>query len=51
MYMVFDIKKEDFRGTTGLLAGDHLTKSPDTIMYVSIVSSETVRIALMIANL
>ena len=49
--MVFDIKMEDFRQKTRLVAGGHMTKEPATIMYASVVSRETVRIALTIAAL
>ena len=49
--MVFNIKIEDFIQKARLLAGDHMTKTPTTIMYASKVSIETVRIALMIAAL
>ena len=48
-HMVFDIKMEDFRQKTKLLAGGHMTKALATIMYASIVSRETIRIAMMIA--
>ena len=49
--MVFDIKMEDFRQKARLVAGGHITETPATIMYASVVSRETVRIALMIAPL
>ena len=49
--MVFDIKMEDFRCKVRLVAGGHMTESLATITYTSIVSSETVRIALMIDTL
>ena len=49
--MVFDIKMEDFRHKTRLVAGGHMTKALATITYDSIVSKKTVRIALMIAAL
>ena len=50
-HMVFDVKMEDFRYKARLVAGGHMTKVPATIMYASIVSRETVRIALMITAL
>ena len=50
-HMVFDIKMEDFRQKVRLVAGGHMTKAPATITYASVVSRETVRIALMIATL
>ena len=50
-HMVFGIKMEDFRCKARLVAGDHMTKAPATITYVSVMSRETVRIAFMIAAL
>ena len=47
--MILDIKMEDFRCKNRLVAGGHVTKASATIMYASIVSRDTVRIALMIA--
>ena len=47
-HMVFNIKIEDFRHKTRLVAGGHMTKALATITYASITSKETVRIALMI---
>ena len=49
--MVFDVKMEDFRQKTRLVAGGHMTKALATIMYASIVSKDIVIIALMIAAL
>ncbi len=49
--MIFDIKMEDFRCKARLVAGGHMTKAPTTITYVSVVSCETVRIALLMAAL
>ena len=49
--MVFDIKMEDFRCNAMLVAGGHMTKATATVLYVSVMSRETVRIALMIATL
>jgi hypothetical protein len=42
---------EDFRCKARLVAGGHRTKAPATITYTSIVSRETVRIALLMAAL
>ena len=42
---------EDFRHKARLVAGGHMTKATATIMYASVISRETVRIALMIATL
>ncbi len=49
--MIFDIKMEDFRCKARLVAGGHMTKAPATITYASIVSRETVHIALLMAAL
>ena len=50
-HMIFDVKMEDFRRKARLVAGGHVTKPPATITYASIVSRETVRIALTLAAL
>jgi hypothetical protein len=50
-HMVFDIEMEDFKRKARLVAGGHKTKAPATITYASVVSRETVRIALMLAAL
>ncbi len=49
--MIFDIKMEDFRRKARLVAVGHMTKAPATIPYASVVSCETVRIALLMAAL
>ena len=49
--MIFDIKMEDFRRKARLVAGGHMTKAPATITYASVVSRETVHIALLMAAL
>ena len=49
--MIFDIKMEDFRRKARLVAGGYMTKAPTTITYASIVSRETVHIALLMAAL
>ena len=49
--MIFDIKMEDFRRKARLVAGGHVTDAPPTITCASVVSRETVRIALTIAAL
>ena len=48
-HMIFDIKMEDFRRKVRLVAGGHMTETPKTLTYVSVVSRETVQIALMVA--
>ena len=50
-HMVFDVKMEDFKRKARLVAGGHKTEVPATITYASVVSRETVRIALMLAAL
>jgi hypothetical protein len=50
-HMVFDIKMEDFRRKARLVAGGHKTDAPATITYASVVSRETVRVALTLAAL
>ncbi len=50
-HMVFDIKMEDFKRKAQLVAGGHKTETPATITYASVVSRETVCIALMLAAL
>jgi hypothetical protein len=49
--MIFDVKMEDFRQKSRLVAGGHWTKAPATITYASVVSRETMRLALTIASL
>ena len=50
-HLIFDIKQEDFRCKARLVAGGHTTEAPATITYASVVSRETVRIALLLAGL
>ncbi len=50
-HMIFDIKMEDFQCKARLVAGGHMTKASATITYVSVVSHETVCIALLMAAL
>jgi len=45
-HMIFDIKMEDFRCKARLVAGGHRTEASATITYASVVSRETVRLAL-----
>ena len=49
--MIFDIKIEDFRRKARLVAGGHMTETPKCQTYSSLVSRETVIIALTIAAL
>ena len=50
-HMVFDIKMEDFRRKARLVAGNHMTETPDNITYASIVSREACRKAMIISPL
>ena len=50
-HMVFDVKMEDFRRKAWLVAGGHMTETPATLTYASVVSRESVRIALTLAAL
>ncbi len=50
-YMIFDIIMEDLQCKARLIAGGHMTKAPATITYASVVSCETVCIALLMAAL
>ena len=50
-HMIFDVKMEDFRRKARLVAGGHMTETPATMTYASVVSRETVRLALKLAAL
>jgi hypothetical protein len=50
-HMIFDIKMEDFCRKARLVARGHRTEAPMTITYASVVSHETVCIALLMATL
>ena len=50
-HLIFDIKMEDFRRKSRYVAGGHTIASPPTLTYASVVSRETVRIALTLAAL
>ncbi len=50
-HMIFDVKKEDFKLKARLVASGHRTAAPAMITYASVVSRETVRLALMLAAL
>ena len=50
--MIFDIKLgENFRRKARLVGGGHTTTAPSSITFSSVVSRESVRIALTIAEL
>ena len=51
-HLVFDVKMEDFQRTARLVAGGHMTRpTSGTVTYASVVSRESVRIALTLAAL
>ena len=51
-HMVFDVKlSENFRRKAQYVAGGHTTKPPAAVTYSSVVSRDSVRIALLIAGL
>ena len=51
-HMIFDIKLgENFRRKARFVAGGHMTAPPATLTYASVVSRESVRIALVLASL
>jgi hypothetical protein len=49
--MIFDVKMEDFRRKARFVAGEHSTDAPQLMTYASVVSRESVRIALILAAL
>jgi Reverse transcriptase (RNA-dependent DNA polymerase) len=51
-HMIFDVKLgENFRRKARFVAGGHMTDPPATLTYSSVVSRDSVRIALMLASL
>jgi hypothetical protein len=50
-HMIVDVKMEDFRRKARLVARGHRTEDPPTVTYASVVSRETVCLALTIAAL
>ena len=50
-HIIFNMTMENFRRKARLVAGGHKTKAPATITYASVVSCETVRIALLLTAL
>jgi hypothetical protein len=50
-HMIFDIKMEDFRRKERFVAGGHTTDTPHAMTYSSVVSRESVRVALTLAAL
>jgi hypothetical protein len=49
--MIFDVKMEDFRRKARFVASGHTTYTPHAMAYASVVSRESVRIALTLADL
>jgi hypothetical protein len=49
--MVWDVKMEDFRRKARFVAGGHMTETPALNTYASVVSHESVHIALILAAL
>jgi hypothetical protein len=50
-HVIFDVKMEDFRRKAHFVAGGHTTDMPHAMTYASVVSRESVRIALILAAL
>jgi hypothetical protein len=50
-HMIFDVKLEDFRRKVRFVAGGHTTDTQHTMTNSSVVSIESVRIALTLASL
>ena len=50
-HMILDIKLDGFRHKARLVAGGHMVETPPIMTYTSVVSRDTVRIALTIAAL
>jgi hypothetical protein len=50
-HMIFDVKMDDFRRNARFVANGHITDTPHAMTYASVVSRESVRIALTLAAL
>ena len=50
-HIVFDMKMKDFHRKAHLVVGGHITHTPDIITYSSVVTTETVCIALTMGAL
>ena len=50
-HMIFDVKLDNFTRKARMVAGGHKTETPATLTYASVVSRDSVRIALMMAAL
>ncbi len=49
--MILDIKMEDFNWKAWLVAGGHMTNVLATLTYASVVTSDTIPIAMILAAL
>jgi hypothetical protein len=49
--MIFDVKMEDFRRKARFVAGVHTADTPHAVTYASVLSRESVRIDLTLAEL
>ena len=50
-HMIFDINMDNFRRKASLVEGSHMTTAPAAVTYASVVSRETIHIALPLATL
>jgi hypothetical protein len=50
-HAIFDIKMDSFQRKYRMVAGGHMTETPASMTYASVVSRESVHIALMLAAL
>ena len=50
-HLIYDVKMEDFRRISQLVAGDYMPETPTCMTYSSVVGRETFRIALTISAL
>jgi hypothetical protein len=50
-HVVFDIKIDNFQRKSRMVAGGHMTATPPTMTYASVISRDTVHIALTMAAL
>jgi hypothetical protein len=48
-HIIYNVKMEDFRRKARCVAGGHMTEVPSTITYASVVSRESMMIALTLA--
>jgi hypothetical protein len=49
--MIFDIQIEDFHRKTRFVAGGHTTDTPHAMTYASVMSRESLRVALTLTSL